>query len=420
MKLTTATLLWVGLSACGGGHPSRSVDGSVDTTVDAPPSGGTTLTIHTYRTSGPVNLPLVAVQDGEGAWTALDGTAGVYMATLQSDHYAVMTTCVFESGSSVTINYATISDATTLYLPDCADPGAAFTTISGAIAGAAAGNSVRVLDDLFDYTDVPAGTTTYALATEVGPERLFAEELVDLRPVKLAPLDATVTDNATVNFDLAAGFAPVTHALSASTGIATASLSYRDVHGFSKIDRVQAPYDTFRAIPADKLDGGLNRLLVADTNGNYVVRYFKDPIDEHVTMPTQLQLAQQPTATATPYPNVRFVVPVQADTLYDLGFSTTDATNTLSQGFRAEMTSAFIAKAFPGATSFAYTAPDLRGVAGWKTDYQPRAGLPLGGSGDATKNVNIDWAVAVPPGTLFDHDGSEFQTTSVYDTLPAP
>src|SRR5262249_55506881 len=84
----------------------------------------------------------------------------------------------------------------------------------------------------FGQTDVPAGTTTYTLSTVAGPERLIAEELVGGRPIKLATIDATVVDGATQNFDLAAGFAPVTHALTASAALGSASLSYRDARGF--------------------------------------------------------------------------------------------------------------------------------------------------------------------------------------------
>ena len=406
MRLTISTLLSVGTLACGGaGAPDKPA----------------TLTINSYRIGGPANTQLVAVQDGDGPWTALTGTAGIYTATIHGDRYGVMTSCATTTfGGGPTIYYATIADGTTLYFDDCEDPGEAMADITGTITGAAAADPVRVHDSFFQETDVPAGTTTYMLTTLAGSQTLIAEELVDKRPVKLARMDATVHDGAKVNFDLAAGFAPVTHALSVSGTISGASLSYRDVNGITRLDTATAPFDTFRAIPADKLGNGLNRLSAGDTAGSEVIRYFKDPVDQHVTFPAALQLAQQPTATATPYPNVQFTVPVRADAMYDLDFSTTNTTTGLTRMWSIEMTSAWVGEAFPGATSFSYTAPDFHDLPGWRTEFQAEAKLTLDWTVLATKNVDVEWFPTVPPGVFFDHDGSELQFTSVDGQLAAP
>src|SRR5262249_19389327 len=228
------------------------------------------------------------------------------------------------------------------------------------------------------------------------------------------------TDGAKVSFDFAMGFAPVTRAVTASGTLASATLSYRDVHGITRIDRATTPFNSFRAMPADKLGDGLNRLSIADGSGTNVIRYFKDPVDQQVTVPAPIQLAQQPTATKLPYPNVHFVVPVQAGTIYDLSFGTTNMTTMSSRSWSVEMTSAWLAKAFPGAMSFDYTAPDLSGVAGWKTEFQPEAGLPLDWSVGTSKNVNVDWFPSLPPGTMCDHDGSELTISSVNGQGAAP
>jgi hypothetical protein len=220
------------------------------------------------------------------------------------------------------------------------DVSTASATISGTITGAAATHPVRVLDGFVGSADVPARTTTYTLPTLVGPQRLFAEELVDMRPVKLATVDATVTDGEQVNFDLGAGFAPVTRALTASAATAAVSLYYRDAHGISRIDHATAPFNAFRAIPRDQLGSGLNRLLIDDTTGDLVIRCFKEPIDQQVTLPTPFGLAQQPTATAAPYPNVKFTVPVQAGATYDLFFSNTNSTTNIYCDWSVELTSA--------------------------------------------------------------------------------
>ena len=401
----------VGLLACS--HPNHhSPDAAVDT-----PQGGTTLTITTYQASGPINTQLVAVQDGDGPWTALTGTAGVYTATVH-DRYGVLTSCVTTGLKEPSLWYATVSDSTTLYFDNCDDPGPAAAGISGAVTGAATADSASVLDAYFDQADVAAGTTAYTLSTFVGAERLIAEDLVNMRPVKLATVDGTVADGATVNFDLATGFAPVTHALTGA-GITSADLGYRDAHGIAIIDRATSPFDTFRAIPADKLGNGLNRLVVGDANGSSVIRYFKDPVDQQITLPAPIQLAQQPTATKAPYPNVHFTVPVQAGTIYDLSFTTTNNSTMITRGFSIEMTPAWIASTYSGGP-IDYTAPDLHALAGWTSDFKPEAGIALDWSVSPTKNTNVDWFPSVAPGTMFDHDGSELVYTGVSGQLAAP
>ena len=415
MRLAISALLSVGLLACGGSSNHPSPDGS----VDSPPQGATTLTINTYRASGPVNIQLVAVQDGDGPWTVLTGNAGVYTTTLHGDRYGVLTSCVTATSPGVSLWYAATSDATTLYFEDCADPGPPAASIHGAVTGAPAADPTSVLDAYFDEADVPAGMTAYTLATEAGAQRLIAEDLVNMRPVKLATVDGNVTDGATINFDLAAGFAPATQMMT-GTGIAGASLSYRDAHGISILDRTVAPDATFRAIPADKLGTGLNRLSVAGTNQTNVIRYFKTPADQQITLPTPPVLAQQPTASATPYPNVHFVVPVQADTIYDLYFSTTNMTSNITRGFSIEMTPAWVAKKYPGGAPIDYTAPDLHALAGWNTDYQPEHGIALDWTVLPSKDTNVDWFPSVPPGTMFDHDGSELSFSNLNGQLAAP
>jgi hypothetical protein len=394
-------------------HSNHSPDAAIDT-----PTGGTALTITTYRASGPVNTQLVAVQDGDGPWTALTGTAGVYTATVHGDRYGVLTSCVSGLYSGASLWYAAISDSTALYLDDCADPGPASAGIRGSVTGAPAADATSVLDAYFDEADVPAGTTAYTLSTFVGAERLIAEDLVNMRPVKLATVDGTVADGATVNFDLSTGFAPVTHALSGN-GITAATLGYRDAHGIAIIDRATTPFNNFRAIPADKLGSGLNRLTVGDANGSSVIRYFKDPVDQQITLPAPPQLAQQPTATKAPYPAVHFMVPVQAGTIYDLSFSTTNMSTMMTRGFSIEMTPAWIAKTY-SAASIDYAAPDLHALAGWTTDFQPEVGIALDWSVSPTKNTNVDWFPSVAPGTMFDHDGSELAFTGVSGQLAAP
>src|SRR5262249_16789933 len=147
-------------------------DASPDTQVDTP--GSTTVTLTTFRASGPANSQLVAVQDGDGPWTVVSGTAGVYTAMVHSDHFGFTVACTGVLVSRVSPLCAAISEGTAWYAADCTPPTATVATISGNVTGAAAGNAARVING-FDSVDVPAGTTAYSLPTSPGPTRLFAE-----------------------------------------------------------------------------------------------------------------------------------------------------------------------------------------------------------------------------------------------------
>src|SRR5262249_43079005 len=147
MRSTALALLLIG---CGGGS-HHGVDAKGDTPIDTPEVTGT-LKLTTYRTTGPVNTQLVAVQDGDGAWTAATGTAGVYTAALHSDHFGVSVACTGDMFSSVYTIYAATSDGLDWYVGDCSELGAA-ATVNGTVTGAAAANTVRVINS-FDFVDV--------------------------------------------------------------------------------------------------------------------------------------------------------------------------------------------------------------------------------------------------------------------------
>jgi hypothetical protein len=151
-----------------------------------------------------------------------------------------------------------------------------------------------------------------------------------------------------------------------------------------------------------------------------VIRYFKNPADQTITFPPVLQLAQQPTATATPYPTATAKLPVQAGvTEYDFDFSTTDQTTLASNDFFAEMTAAYVAKAYPAGT-ISYTMPDFHSLPGWQTAFQLVAGQPIDFFIETSTNTNVDIFNAVPPDQFSFHDGSEEKFTSASGQLAAP
>src|SRR5262245_24317297 len=95
--------------------------------VDAPPpdSAATDLTISVYPAGAlakgaTANAPLVAFQDGDGAWQALTGSGGVYHATVTRMRYAVAVACTpIPDFSAMSIYAQTIADGTSLAADGC-------------------------------------------------------------------------------------------------------------------------------------------------------------------------------------------------------------------------------------------------------------------------------------------------------------
>jgi len=64
------------------------------------------------------NVPLLAFQDGDGAWTSLTGTAGVYHATVTGQRYGLAVGCG-QPDTSLALYYQAVSDATDLGIDGC-------------------------------------------------------------------------------------------------------------------------------------------------------------------------------------------------------------------------------------------------------------------------------------------------------------
>lgn len=86
--------------------------------------GATAVTIRAYADGVPSftglteNVPLLGFQDGDGAWVALSGTAGVYHATVSGQRYGVAVGCGLPF-TSLVIYYQALSDATDLGVDGC-------------------------------------------------------------------------------------------------------------------------------------------------------------------------------------------------------------------------------------------------------------------------------------------------------------
>jgi hypothetical protein len=118
-------LVW--LVACGGDDGAGPGPDASPPPPDA--SAPAPITITTYPdgapyTGQPGNPPLVAFQDGDGAWTALSGTAGVYQAVAHTPRYAIAVGCDNPEHATVSQYYQTTADATNVKLPGCPPPAA--------------------------------------------------------------------------------------------------------------------------------------------------------------------------------------------------------------------------------------------------------------------------------------------------------
>jgi hypothetical protein len=109
-------------SGCGGGDS--------DDVGDADDSGDgaeqTEVIIKTFplgrSPDGPTeNVTLLAFQDGDGEWVALDGVDGVYHANTTGQRYGVAVGCVEDSDSRLHLFYQTVSDATEVRTVGCRD-----------------------------------------------------------------------------------------------------------------------------------------------------------------------------------------------------------------------------------------------------------------------------------------------------------
>jgi hypothetical protein len=219
------------MAACGGkGSPSGGAPGA-----DANPgnsgdagtggsgdggSGTTAITIRVFADGVPTftgvtaNVPLLAFQDGDGAWTALTGTGGVYHATATGARYGVAVGCGLPDGG-LTLYYQAVSDATDLPVQGCfqlpADPASitvgvlngdgrqSFVSL-GAFGKPLAGSGSVTLS-------VPRQKADVFVATQVGPDGAATD------PKALRGVTLDVTANASLAVDLTEARALESHPL---------------------------------------------------------------------------------------------------------------------------------------------------------------------------------------------------------------
>jgi hypothetical protein len=205
--------LLVGLGACHGEHGSK--DDTDPDAGDTEPTSGGTLRVQTLVDGVQANAPLVAVQDGDGPWTAVQGGGGLVEATLDGDRYGVAVVCVDAGGRvDVSIRHATLGESDT-QVARCTVQ-LETVHLSGTVSGLAAGqfawitadrsgSSATTVDPTYDFL-VPEGTRDVVAVAYDATNTPLAVQVVRGLGV---PYDVTR------DFDLATGSTvPASHGLS--------------------------------------------------------------------------------------------------------------------------------------------------------------------------------------------------------------
>ena len=334
----------------------------------------------------------VAVQDGAGAFTRVNGTGGVYSFSLSSARGAVA--IVYRTGSLTTtlVEYSTPSAMSKIFVCSADQDGtkrvglttnplllneSTYTTLGGAAT----------------YIDNPA-TTGQLVGVREGPRDLVSwlvDNATGTFKRGIIRRDQNIANNATapvLNFNGADSFTPVTAVMSAANGGASFMMflgyytgpACRDYGGMGRL--YGSASATVAGVPASlQRATDLHELVVQSPAGfvvpnvRYAGRFFRTMSNQSVTLGAELS-APTVSSLAGPYKRVQatFVLPND----YDVGgYSYEQA------GTRVEL---FGTANYFGGQAMTLTTPDLTGVAGFDAAWAP----PTSGTGTTEFNASMD------------------------------
>lgn len=444
----------IGTAAVGcGGKDAGTVDAtpsgdapSGDAPIgDAPGSdapGPTEITIKTF----PEKLPsyngrtedaeLVAFQDGDGPWTALTGTGGVYHATVTGLRYGVAVGCTVEFDSGIRLYYQSVSDTREVLADGCSS-NVASVHVSVDLQGLQTGQRGEV------WLGSAVGFEASGRAAEIdvakGTADLFARSSVfdngtgSRVPVKLyrgPTLDLQVDQSLKVDLD-AVGRPPESHALSL-TGLQPPESASQTVQVHSSYatpnSQLQWPLATqnFGTMTPDSyvtIDAALRQpadisnvtvlALGTTTDGRTYERYvrfaMKTPGAPSLALPV-IWTATAPTVDHAAVPRAIVTLPITPPTLglseYHASLSTNDA-NMLPHTLTM-----FVKPGWAGGQpSVTITAPDLSGLSGWSAKM---ALVP-----DAAVNWTLEWDDRNQPYEALPVDGRHIHGSIIQGQIPA-
>lgn len=363
------------LAACGKVPPAdRAPDGGADGAVDAAPSGPVTVTVTNQLVSGrPSNAALVAVQDGDGPWQAVTGTAGAYKASVSSARYGMFVACERERDGAVfvSLGFYAVSEGTERFTIDyCMLENPAGVMISGTVSGTQTGDSLWVSDG---FHETAGAFTSWNMDAFAGPGTLIGMKMTANRPTAMLFQRVTYAAGATFNLDFANQFFPTESELTLDpTGTSTIMSTYYfdESGGQHRIDFADTAVTTYRVVPADRVGGGM--LLLSQNTGSNgatreVQRAFKNPTRQVLTLPPAYLLPTPPRiATKTPYPIAEATLPRRdGASYYAVNYFTSE--NNVYRSWNTTYSAAWAA-AVPGA-DLVTRLPDFSALPGWKASF---------------------------------------------------
>lgn len=351
------------------------------------------------------NATLVAFQDGDGAWTSLSGTGGVYQTTSKSARYGVAVGCA-QPVSSLTVSYQSIDDATDLAVEGCAHPPVDAADVTVSVVNAAG-----------RQTDVFVGVARNTAAGASSVHLAVAKRKADVFAISRNPSDAAdvtiyrgptldVTANTSVPVDIAQALALEGHPLTLVGAVpAGTSETFADVQSryYTAFSYGPRPVFTqtlaagrpvtltteYKALVGSIRQTGDLMYAQARTRGttanglNYdrvVAIQTSSAVTLTMTLPDVLS-ADAPTVDNAAIPRATARIPIRPPTLgnalYDVDFTTTMGTT--KRTFAVVIRPGWA----KGQSTVMVATPDLTALPGWTSDM---ALLP---------DVPVDWNIIV-------------------------
>jgi hypothetical protein len=338
---------------------------------DAPESDGHELSIALFKhapfADGDTgNAALVAIQDGDDAWTAVAADGGVYRAHLTAERYGVAIACLAGASSQITVFQRTAADGLELRTRSCD---------SGAIELDIAVQHVPASSIAYISTSAGRGggsDATYAFLAQPGPVDLFAS--LTSRAGRMAKLVRLPTFDLQarqmIGIDFATqGAAPEERALSIALGAADRAQVTTAVIRPSGEYPLHAPAElgtprTYQVLPLALWESDDLFAITVEVGGQSSTVTSKVPGALAFQLPPGIT-AQDPAIAIAPFvhPTFSFTttttdLPIQS---YVLSARTANAPETAAREWNVELSASWIA----GAPTVRYELPDLSAVPGF-------------------------------------------------------
>ncbi len=386
-----------------GGDSSAAAGVSAGAGAGGQSDGGpTTVTLTVYeRWAGAVNAALVAFQDGDGEWTTITGTNGVYQELAHGERYGFAVVCDSYSVRPH-IFQMTVTETTELTYAVMCDP---TTTQANKVSGTLSGLSGGFTSIGVGQGQTTSYTTAYQLYVSSGTYDFVAARKSGTTANKLVVSRGVVVGGDTVwNIDFAnEGFAPEAQTLTVNnldgTWTVTQSSSSLITSRGTALD-LGGSAAQWLALPAGQ--GVTNDMYLLDVtasqaSGNFrrVSRYVANAGEVSLDMPTANVTGASASAYQTaPSPLLEFKW--DADPSADVYVLEMDGAGYIWE--------ASVSPGWLGASdAYTYRQPDLSGVSGWDPSW------------DAPTPGTIAWTVRAESSSL-DLGGALFQRNIVAPT----